>query len=601
VQRYDAAGVKEGAPVRLDVSEGQQIQPDVAMDAQGNYAVVWRSLAPGGTEWRTFVQRFDTTGNAMGELVVVDRLKSVAFGEGAAIATTPGGGSIVTWMGNAPDAPLGSQTYFLFAQRLDAVGGKVGDVIRVSDVNVNFPHQPDVGVDAAGNFVIAWRDQVGQRVVGLMQRFNAAGVKQGGPVVVGDVVSDYTGPNLAMAPDGTFVVVWDYFNINNDPNNTQEDVYARRYNAAGVSQGSAFVVGSRAGRQFGPAAAADAQGNFIVAWTNEVNSNADVAAQRFLVDHAPAATGTLADVSVGPDAPDTSVDLKPAFQDDRDADDALVYSVTGNTNPALFTSASLAGGVLTLDYAPAATGTSAVTVRATDRSGLFTERTFNVTVGARPAVVTGMFLNGTTWSPAFRQALAAGGVGDAAFGYLVTDPARLADLPWSNVNQVSLRFDRPVTLDDQSLAVERLGTGSYKVINYQYDAATRTATWTLARPLANDRPRVVLGGGEIVPPAAPFQRRLAMLVGDVNGDGRVNALDLGEVKRRLNSRADPVVGSGYSVFADADGSGRINALDLGAVRANMNATLPPQPAPTPALAAASRPRSLFGTQPILPA
>ena len=101
------------------------------------------------------------------------------------------------------------------------------------------------------------------------------------------------------------------------------------------------------------------------------------------VNDVPTTVG-IADVTVNEDAPDMVVDLFAAFADAEDADAALTYTVTTNTNPTLFTSTIIDGvaGTLTLDYAPHANGTADITVRATDTGGLFVETTFTVTVNA---------------------------------------------------------------------------------------------------------------------------------------------------------------------------------------------------------------------------
>ena len=76
---------------------------------------------------------------------------------------------------------------------------------------------------------------------------------------------------------------------------------------------------------------------------------------------------------------------------------------------------------------------------------------------------------------------------------------------------------------------------------------------------------------------------LGNLIGD-SGDSptnlRVNALDLGAVKRALNSSATP------ESTVDFNRDGRINALDLGIVKQNLNHALPLLPAPAPAAPAA---------------
>jgi hypothetical protein len=82
------------------------------------------------------------------------------------------------------------------------------------------------------------------------------------------------------------------------------------------------------------------------------------------------------------DAYPATVALRPSFDDAEDGASGLVYTVVGNTNPALFQSTSVdnATDVLTLTGANGAEGVATVTIRATDSGGLFVEKTVDVTV-----------------------------------------------------------------------------------------------------------------------------------------------------------------------------------------------------------------------------
>jgi len=73
-----------------------------------------------------------------------------------------------------------------------------------------------------------------------------------------------------------------------------------------------------------------------------------------------------------------------------------------------------------------------------------------------------------------------------------------------------------------------------------------------------------------------FAFRVNRLTGDATGDGRVNAFDLGDVKKRLNrSTQNPGTGSSaYSIYADIDSNGRISASDLAIVKSRLNRGLP---------------------------
>jgi hypothetical protein len=101
-----------------------------------------------------------------------------------------------------------------------------------------------------------------------------------------------------------------------------------------------------------------------------------------LPTNTPPTTSGIDNVEVVEDADDTVINLFAAFDDEQDPDEALTYEITSNSNPDLFTSVTIDGeaGTLTLDYAPDTTGTTQITVQATDLGGLFVDTMFTVTV-----------------------------------------------------------------------------------------------------------------------------------------------------------------------------------------------------------------------------
>jgi Ca2+-binding RTX toxin-like protein len=77
-------------------------------------------------------------------------------------------------------------------------------------------------------------------------------------------------------------------------------------------------------------------------------------------------------------APNQSINLAEAFQDLEDT--TLTYTVQNNTNSALFDAVTIdqANKILLLDYKANTTGTSELTIRATDSQGLFVDTSFTV-------------------------------------------------------------------------------------------------------------------------------------------------------------------------------------------------------------------------------
>ena len=165
-----------------------------------------------------------------------------------------------------------------------------------------------------------------------------------------------------------------------------------------------------------------------------------------------------------------------------------------------------------------------------------------------------------------------------------------ASLPWRGLDRLSVRFDRDAAaVSAADLRVVRPDRSVHTATHFAYDAAGRTATWTLARPMASGDVRVEL----VLPSGATWARDLRVLPGDVDRNDAVDALDVAEVKRRLASYA--AGGGRYIPFADVTGDGRINALDLAAVKAGLAVQLPaPQAAAPAALLRSSVTRELFG-------
>ncbi|MDP6636788.1 MAG: CotH kinase family protein, partial [Phycisphaerae bacterium] len=99
------------------------------------------------------------------------------------------------------------------------------------------------------------------------------------------------------------------------------------------------------------------------------------------INDAPTVASPISDVRVNEDVADTVIDLASAFDDADFPLDTLVFSVTINTNSGLVAT-NVVGSDLTLSYAADQTGSSDITVRATDQggAGLWVEDTFNVIV-----------------------------------------------------------------------------------------------------------------------------------------------------------------------------------------------------------------------------
>jgi len=241
--------------------------------------------------------------------------------------------------------------------------------------------------------------------------------------------------------------------------------------------------------------------------------------------------------------------------------------------------------------------------------------------------VQGVFADSTQWSAAFHDYLTNNILGDR--GFRVSDGAdQLKDLPWVNLDRVSIRFNEDVTVTQGDLLVSGafVTTYGYAASGFSYDPSSFTATWTLDRSLPAEKVRLQLrdtvhdssgaaldgewsdgadtyGSGDGTA-GGNFNFRFNVVPGDVTRDGRVNAIDIAHVRTRVGRSTTNPGAPGtatYTAFDDLDGSGDITGDtngsapgDLGYAKGNQNGTLPaadPLPLPDPTVSIADAPRT----------
>ncbi len=100
---------------------------------------------------------------------------------------------------------------------------------------------------------------------------------------------------------------------------------------------------------------------------------------------APRLIKATADQQLNVNTKSLSIAFGNTFTDTEDAGQ-LIHSVEANSNPSLITSAAFTGTDLLLTFNGNEAGIASIKVRATDPKGLFTEETFNVTIGNQAPV-----------------------------------------------------------------------------------------------------------------------------------------------------------------------------------------------------------------------
>src|SRR5262245_9602304 len=142
----------------------------------------------------------------------------------------------------------------------------IGGEFHVNSYTAGAQTVPQVAGDGTGNFIVAWTSdgQDGDRHGIYVQRYDSTGAPAGGEFRVNTYTTGYQAlPSVAADAAGNFVVAW----TSQGDDGHDWGIFARRYTAAGNPLGLPFRVNTFVtGAQIRPAVAMAPAGNFVVAW-----------------------------------------------------------------------------------------------------------------------------------------------------------------------------------------------------------------------------------------------------------------------------------------------------------------------------------------------
>ena len=251
-QRYDANGVPQGGEVQVNTTDPYDAtEPTVAMDAAGDFVIVWLDNESATAGFQVNAQQFAADGSPLGGEFRVD-----ADGTSQAnqltvptAAMQPDGAFVITWSGAGP-----YNSDLIYARRYQAGGASLGGpfgVDTVAYVGTEYQEDPVVAIDAVGDFVVSWSESYPNETTGqpvIAQRYDSSGQPLGTSFLVAQPGSmNEAGAAVAMNPDGGFVVDWTSYNLANyNPDGSSNGVYAQRFAAAtdtaGPTVGGVYVA-----------------------------------------------------------------------------------------------------------------------------------------------------------------------------------------------------------------------------------------------------------------------------------------------------------------------------------------------------------------------
>ncbi len=273
-QRYAADGTPAGGELQINTyTSGRQRNPSVALNADGDFVVVWDSEGSAGTDSSYASiqgQRYAADGSAVGGQFQVNTYTSGSQGR-PRVAVDSDGDFVVVWESSGSPGKDSSFTS-VQGQRYASDGSAVGGQFQVNTYTLITQGNPSVSLDADGDFVVVWdswgsygTDSYFHSIQG--QRYAADGSAAGGELQINTYTTAIQlRPSVSLDAAGDFVVVWESQGSVGTDSSTIS-IQGQRYAADGSAAGGQFQVNtSTFNVQSHPTVSLDADGDFFVVW-----------------------------------------------------------------------------------------------------------------------------------------------------------------------------------------------------------------------------------------------------------------------------------------------------------------------------------------------
>ena len=224
-QKFNLNGEKVGNEFQVNTFTSSDQSNQSITTLNDGFIVTWESKVQDRSETGIFAQRFDSNGNKVGSEVQVNEF-TYSFQGNPSVTMLDDGSYIITWESFTQDI----QGYGIFAQKFDATGEKVGEEFQVNTYEMSEQRNPMVTSLNDGGFAVTWQSW-GQNGSGYnisAQRFDANGQKIGEEVTVNTHLNSVqNNPAIAALNGEDFVITWQSW----DQDGSLHGIYAKLISA----------------------------------------------------------------------------------------------------------------------------------------------------------------------------------------------------------------------------------------------------------------------------------------------------------------------------------------------------------------------------------
>ena len=284
-RRFNQTGDPLGNQFMVNTyNDGTEVLPSVAVDANDDFVVSWTGFGPKPSNPATTVfgqwnQFYNSAGATVGGNYLVNVDSSNSTSDATSVAMNANGNFVMVWQAAGTGNKYGST---IFGEQFTYNGTTVAPAaaaFQISTYGYNNQIFPKVASDQNGDFVVTWSsfgEDGNVSAYGVYaRRYNSAGVAQGGEFQVNQTTAnsrEYS--SVAMDANGDFAIIWQSMEQDNAPT-YDWGIYARMYNANGTNYelpgtstplGEFQINATVIGDQTNPVIAMDGEGDFDTAW-----------------------------------------------------------------------------------------------------------------------------------------------------------------------------------------------------------------------------------------------------------------------------------------------------------------------------------------------
>ena len=199
-RRFDSGGTALGSRLSVNTyTTGQQGNPSIAVEADGDFLVVWdRDQPDSGWDVPIVARRYASDGSPSGAEFEVSAYPQ--WPKTPVVAQDPNGDFVVAWSDSGYSA-----YYWIRGRRVSSNGTALGTDFNISTAS-DYAYDPSISAGGGGQFLVVWEEAFYDEVNGREI------LADGSPVDDVFQVNTYTTghqitPSVAGA-NGNFVVVW---------------------------------------------------------------------------------------------------------------------------------------------------------------------------------------------------------------------------------------------------------------------------------------------------------------------------------------------------------------------------------------------------------